>query len=206
MSANPDDRDDNTDVFVGDDEGLVDRERRKVILARRQDIDDILAESKQLEMAGRINHGQAVELVHGAVVRFLVRIEPLLRNEQIDESQYYYEEVELGTLDPAPPPIDLASGERIAHAPKAVPVPIRGLRQIITFDPFWQAWTYHVSPKAGGGWALADGERDTRTSQSRIRLPMDVLKNSVRAADAFLDEIGLGLDYGGEIDEQANPF
>jgi len=98
-----DDRDDDRREEVQDADGLVERRVKQRVMDRRQAVTDLkedlfinhTAEARLTQGAQQLMPHEQVQLWATSVRQYLRAIEPLLRSDEIPDSEYYYRELEI---------------------------------------------------------------------------------------------------------------
>ena len=204
---------------VRDEEGNVDEKVKNRILTARKNIDDTeMLLYVQAPVEGRADAESQIE-GYGMVVRQYIRsILPLLKSEEVIESDYYKDEVELANFEVPPPPgsenwpllaRDHVSVQAVSDTlpptfdpPEPKPFTLYGLQSILETERVEMEWvvelTRRPTPDGSGVEHLVVDEP----------LPKFVYDSAVEYADEFLQNIGIGVDIGfQEIDDQdTNPF
>lgn len=196
---------------VSDDDGSVDRRIKKRIQNTRERIDQ--AETKlyvQAETDPQVQiTPQRQTAAWGTIVKQYIRsIEPLLQAEDIDQSEFYYNKIELGKVHLPPPDIEnyrfsLCANEEIddsvlrrelglprsASIPRPVVKEFHGLKTILDGDPVVQH-----------RWAVTIDDNGPPSTHERVfpsvqrMMPKHIYEHAVREADQFLQQAGFGLD------------
>lgn len=88
------------------DDGLVDRKLKNRIITARQRVDDREDELFVRSISSQIgfNRQQAVAAWGATVRQYLRAIEPILRQEEVEESEYYYKDVPIAVEAVTPQP------------------------------------------------------------------------------------------------------
>lgn len=205
--------------FVLDEENLVDKKRKEMILSRRQEIDEREDELFSAVKVGKLTYEQAATLWHDSVRRYLTSFEPLLRNERIPQSDHYYHTIHLGEVEISPPERFQVSGGRPQlgrgqrsgilgeDAPETVEETIQGLKTVIETEQFSKQWSFRVDLSKAGSFPQSGHPIQEVTCEETVPMPRGVLMNAVRAGDEFLENAGIGVETGAkEVDVQADPF
>lgn len=199
---------------VEDKEGSVDQKLKTRIINARERVDEaeqaIFVEAAT-DPGISLSRDEQIS-VWGTVIRqFLRAIEPLLRDNDVKKSTKYYEEIEIGEEVLYPPPTDgydftLISQfddetniRRALGLPRGVDLPepkvieFTGLKDIIETDGILsQQWLVKVDNSG----PPPEHEYVKPTVQRMVS--KQIFENSVRQADQFLQQAGIGLDLGGE--------
>lgn len=213
-------RDDNGDGppewnEIQDDENYVDKRVKDRIMQVRGDVDKWWSELFMMASMGDIGPQEATRLWHEHVRRYLVAIEPLLRNDdELPQAAEFYEEAELGkvmveppeelreqTGIPAPGNVSEVGALVQSEPPDPKKETIRGLKSVIERDSIRKTWTVRVRDVNGAGPSVQD-----REFEQTVPLPRDIVLNAVRTADEFLQQAGVGVHTKDEIDTHAEPF
>lgn len=189
------------------DEGEVDTKIKKRIIDARNRVDereDYLYVQAPVEEGLTVNSAQQ-DIYWGMMVKqFLRTIEPILRAEEIDQSQEYYERKPLGSVRLVPrnaagipfeeyvradvAPVEFKVRYGIAdHAtlPESTTEPFVGLKSVIeTNGVVQEEWTVE----------LADG--DVVQTGDEQAVPKEVYETALREADEFLQQAGIGIEIG----------
>jgi hypothetical protein len=223
-----------TDHKVSDSEGTVDKRVKDRIINARERVDD--AEYK-LYIEAPLEHNQTGEdwearahQAWGKVVKqYLRTIEPLLRDDEIQNAREVYESKDLGRIEIQPPnqhgiPFrEFAASDMEAmqfrmnnelpadmELPTAEVVQFEGLESIIKSpSTITKTWRLNVgmykSPEEGG----------TLTLTTEAVVPKTIYERALREADEFLQQAGVGLriehdrgDAGfsyGDLTEEGRP-
>jgi hypothetical protein len=212
------------DVTVKDDEEYVAKRIKKQILDSRQLVnerEDVFFAGELLDPDINLSQEQKVESWGNTVRQYIRDIEPLLRNfpagvddQGRDICEFYRESIQLGEVRLVPPDtrsydfsaITAVDGEefterdlkRELNLPPQVDLPhphrveFGGLLSIVDYDArVSYQWRVNTNP---GGFNTA--EDYVTLQQSRI-VPKYVYESAVRAANMFLDEIGIGIEVDG---------
>lgn len=185
---------------VKDEEGYADNERKKHVMQLRREVDAWKGELRKAMVFDGLSEEEAVTLWHGKVQTFLVAIEPLLRDEDLQNSLEYFEDVKIGEITIHPPreyrqqsmvPTADELRERdneilLSDPPQPKTKTLTGLRSVIERETVTAEWTVPV--RAENGPAIQ--ERSVR--QERL-LPWSILQNAVRRADQFLQDVNIGF-------------
>lgn len=185
---------------VEDEEGFADTERKRHVLQLRQDVDEWKGRLRNRVAFEELTQYKAITLWHGKVRTFLVSIEPLLRNDNLEENRDYYEDVKLGSVTLAPPeeyrkqssiPTTEELRKRDFELLEDVPEPkvktIRGLKAVIENESITATWDLTVNNQAGPGLR-------TKTITEERPFTWQILLNAVRESDQFLQNIGIGFE------------
>ncbi len=205
--------------FVLDEENIVDKKRKEMILSRRQEVDEREDELFSAVKVGKLTYEQAATLWHDSVRRYLTSFEPLLRNERIPQSSHYYHDIHLGEVEIAPPERFQVSDDRPQRgcsgrrgilgedAPKTVEQTIRGLKTVIETEQFSKEWSFRVNLSKTGAFPQSGHPVQEVSCEETVPMPRGVLMNAVRGGDEFLENAGIGVETGAkEVDVQADPF
>lgn len=184
---------------VEDPEGLAARERKKAIVSAREDVDMYESEIEQELVTGRLDRAMAMELLHGAVRRYLQRVEPLMSNPELPQADHVYKEVLVGRLVVEPPDLDVGESWEVVAEPQPVAREFTGLREVIEFETSEHSWQFQVR-RTEGGFMTASGEIEAREASRKVYLDRSMLLRAVRLADEFLENAGIGLELGEEGD------
>jgi len=206
-------------VTVEDDDEYTARRFLKRVMDSRDRVDereDSLFNGALLEPELDVADYQLLQAWANTVRQFIRNIEVLLHNfpdETEKGGSWYLNEVELGEVRLTPPDtpqfafsevamLDDGVGEDAlkqrldlpltADLPKPRTRDFRGLRSIIEIEPVVSA-QWSVCVDASGPPATHDYE--TVTAQRAV--PKYIYENAVRAADRYLDGIGIGVDSDG---------
>lgn len=202
-------------VLEVQDDGTVDQRIKKRIIDARQRVDDredyLYVEAPVEE--GKTANGIQQDIYWGMVVKqFLRSIEPLLRSDEIEDSDEYYRAVSLGSVQLVPrdteryPFQQYATGglseqrfkvtydlPRSVELPEPETVPFVGLKSVIETDGVVsQTWTIETN-----SWTDPANQGVIQTADERP-VPKRIYENAVREADEFLQQAGIGLEIGGD--------
>lgn len=208
--------DDRDEYKVEDAEGYVDRKLKEELLNLRRKIDEredqILAHTE----TGELDYDSGIRVFHRTINQFLRRIEPLLRNEQVDGALEAYSETKLGEMAIYPPPVEISTPGQFmepeelelkrrfedknpdinlsinSNIPQPKTKPVVGLKEIINSDGKGAEWEVSVTKLEGE--SVEFGNRGVQTTISNFE-PYDyeILVNAIRVADGFLANADLGL-------------
>jgi len=200
---------------VQDEENYVDKRTKDRIMEVRQDVDKWWSELYTMAAMGDIEADEATRLWHEHIRRYLVAIEPLLRNDdELPHAAEFYKEKNLGTVRVDPPeelheqtgipePDDVLSIGALVQSepPDPKEETIQGLKTVIERDAIQKTWTVRVRAVDKPGPGVQD-----RTYEQTIPIPREIILNAVRTADEFLQQAGIGVHTKDEIDTHAEPF
>jgi hypothetical protein len=186
---------------VKDEDGYADNERKKHVMQLRREVDAWKGELRKSMVFDELTEEEAVTLWHGKVRTFLVAIEPLLRDEDLQNSTEYYEQVEIGTVTIHPPreyrqqsmvPTAEKLRQRnnevlLSDPPQPKSETLYGLRSVIERETVSAEWTVPV--RAENGPAI----QERSVHQERL-LPWSILQNALRRADQFLQDVNVGFE------------
>lgn len=203
---------------IEDEEGFVDKKQKQAILNLRDKIDD--REDELMFAAGgdNISNQQAVGLFHRTVNQFLRRIEPLLRNHELNGATQAYHHEFLGEVEIPPPPVEFSTPERFmdreqlelmdyydqfesdpdyvlakkSNIPTPKTMEVTGLKTVIEQDGVGASWEVGVTELKGNELATFDRGEEITISNT-VPFGWGILQNAVRVADSFLDNADLGL-------------
>lgn len=209
--------DDNPQQYkIEDSEGYVDRRIKETILELREKVERRSDELMYANATEQISDSNARAVYYRTVRQLLVRIEPLLRNEELNGATQAYLHVNLGTVEVPPPPIESDKPQRflsieekavlreysdndpqaVLHRQEDVPVPkekpVRGLKDIIEQDgkgAKWKVRAIEVDGKEVG----RTHRGDEVTLSNYVPYDYGILINAIRVLDSFLDNADLGL-------------
>lgn len=201
MSAH--DSDDATGT-VRDEENYVDRERKKLILQRRRDIDEWKRELFTDAKLGDLPYQTAISLWGDRVRDYLIAVEPLLRDESLSGAAEAYTQADIGVIE-IPPPKEMqaantARGRRnpvvdgyelVNGPPEPKKETITGLKDVIEKEAVTATW------EVQGRRVETAGRRERRqtiTATQTAPLNKTTLRNAVRITDEFLQDAQLGID------------
>lgn len=203
---------------VLDEENFVDRKRKEQILSLRQSVDEYESELFFGVAQDQLTPDEAVSLWHDAVRRYLMAFEPLLRREDIPNSDYYYTGIELGAVTVEPPEKyrttpsvrgkSRSNDVLLAQSkpPKPKTTDIEGLKTVIEKEIISEEWSVRVDRARSPGPSTGP-PIETVTVEESEQMPRSVLRNAVRAGDEFLEKAGVGLQTGVEqVDVEADPY
>lgn len=143
------------------------------------------------------------------VQTFLQDINVLLEKEELAESEYYRDEVELGKVLLIPRDTDdipfseivyedvsaeniIARTDKLsrgAKLPRPEPVPFNGLQQLARADIVLEHhWSVVTNPRA------PDHRQEVVHTATRKPIDRDIFERAMEHADIFLDKNGIGLD------------
>lgn len=201
------DNPDRSQSEVQDEEGTVDRKIKNRILDARARVDereDILFTQPIVDPELNLNRVDATRAWGNTVRQFIRSIEPLLRSDDIKNSEYYYAEVILGRETLVPPDSDKYQFSKFANEeisdkhlkrdmglppsfepPEPVTVEFTGLGDILRQEMLHHKWTVDVADK---------GRPAIKELSVETPVPKFVYENAVRAADQFLQQAGVGMD------------
>ena len=209
---------------VLDEEGNVDEKIKTIVLQSRERIDR-LEEGVFIEAATdpqiQIPYPQQVSMWGMAVKQYIRNIEPLLKSPEIAQSQRYYEEIDLGTIEFIPPDTEYRDYSLVAHdgysdielkqilnLPRAADLPevrtesIQGLSSIIELPAqMTQRWRVLISDPGS--------PRDRKYDPLEVTkpIPKHTYEKAVREANEFLHNAGVGMDVGmPEVDDESEPW
>jgi hypothetical protein len=223
MNRDPDDRDRSE---VVDEEGLVDRERKRMILEARRDVREWKGEIYREVKLGELDLEVGNELWGERVREYLLTIEPLLREGELAKSEQVYLEAPIGavTIDPPEeyveaagrPTVDKNPDFRVfGGAPEPKTVPFQGLRSIIENEVAAASWDLNVlrpdspgggrkpapsPPTADGGGSTGGKLQNSASPNETITetrpIPKPILQDAVRIAESWLQSVDLGIEVG----------
>lgn len=209
-------------VEVLDDDGDVDRKVKDRILKSREYVDSAEAAlfvdkyDDLLDRAGRRMSPEQVKHIlaerWSVVVRQYIRtVRPLLTSDEIEQAQYYWEELPVYS-DTIEPPAqngidwprfyrsdesDYAIAKSMEmnvdmsfEAPEPKPVELNGLRDVLQFQEQPLYWTVVYNPDS------LPIQQESETLEAQLSLPKGVYEAAVEYTDEFLQEIGIGLEIG----------
>lgn len=201
-----------TEFTVDDSEGLVDRRVKERMLSNREEIDDWKTQLFTEVKMGGLDHDKAVLLWRDRVVDYLISLEPIIRVGELPKSDEVYEERTIGTVVVEPPEeyrqqqatIPAANSVRqrenellLSTPPQPQHVEIVGLKSIIENEAVRAQWEIDVESPDSPGPRV-----QTRTIEETAIIPKQILQKSVRIADRWLQNAGIGLsmspEYRGE--------
>jgi len=200
---------------IDDEEGKVDTQYKNRIIQNRIRVDD--AEEALLVDAATdpdvtASRAKRVSIWGTMVKQYLRTIEPILRSDDVDEAQRYYEEVEIGSVTLHPPDkdgyafstlqyrdfedkqlrraLDLPRG---ASLPEPEHIQFNGLVSIIEAPEI-------LSHR----WAVTVDDSGPPPTHEQVLLEQTEIPDkqlyvdALRYADQFLQEAGLGIDISAE--------
>jgi len=210
-------------IEVIDDEGSVDQKIKNRISKARNRVDEVEQEifiGVATDPEVNLGFGEKVQ-AWGMIVRQFVRtIRPLLTDEEIPGSQYYWTAVPLLEDTIAPPDGEYpwsrfddeeADNRAIAQSmglpaefatdgnpPEPKEVDLRGLRSVLERERISLSWSFEKRPQS-----IPPEAGPVHLSQD-YPLPKSVYEAAVEHADAFLQEAGIGLELGKDgLDEDS---
>jgi len=201
---------DDEEFEVSDDEDIVDRHIKKEVLNLRDQINTDEREVYSERMADpEINYTRQDANLHWAIpVRQYLRSIKRLWTEdtEVQGATYYWEELDLGSIELVPPDTDTYSFSRIRsdgdemklkrilgmHANAELPE-IRehdfiGLNDVLKTELLSEMWEITVDPTG------PPPQQETVQVSRAQPIPKHIMENAVEAADAFLQQADLGLD------------
>jgi len=192
---------------VEDEEGFVDRQRKKNILQNRQKCEETAEYIFPRMNRGQIRYDTAVRSFHEPVRNYLLSIEPLLKDSSLPYADEAYLQQPMGIVEfPLPPKFQGLGGrpdpqdikrrgfKLLGEPPEPDERTIIGLKEIIEKDEYTHSWSVDVEPVRG--IAAKHKQRDTVTERVVKPTPKMALVNAVRTADEFLQETNVGLSVG----------
>lgn len=209
---------------VIDEEGSVDAKVKERILNSREAINEnenILFTQRAIMPDINISRPQAIVAWGHSVRRYVRDVEILLSDDEIPESERYYEEIELGEVTLTPPDksgyqFSLFSNpdldnkqlkKRMAlphdcDVPEPVTRTFNGLRSIIESEDVisheWQFFVDKTGPQSG--WEIM-------TLEAQQPIPKDIYELAVRHTDQFLQKAGIGIETGTpEVYDESEPW
>lgn len=208
-----DDREERRRKRIDDEEGEVDTRFKNRIIQNRIRVDE--AEEKLFVDAPTdpnigISRQQSVSVWGTMVKQYLRTIEPILSSEDVDQAAYYYEEIPIGEVELHPPDKDGYQFSIISYTnkpdkqirraldlprgielPRKQEVPFNGLRSIIEApEVLSHRWIVTVDDS---------GFENEEIVLEQNRVPdKQLFVDSLRHADKFLQEAGLGIEIAEE--------
>lgn len=225
--------------MVTDEEGTVDQKVKNRIIQARERVDereDDVFIGAPLDKEISVTHGQQLEMWGTAVRQYIKTIEPLLKSDEIEQSDHYYNEVEIANELVYPPDGETAVWEADKDKPQVYDIPwsLFYSNDFSVFDyvdsnlPIERGFE-PPEPKrvelcglkdvleAGGfqfQWSvvlnpqqIGPARKIARPTES-IPLKQMWLEKAVRKADGFLQQAGVGLEIGHQQtdDPDDDPF
>jgi hypothetical protein len=202
--------DDDPVYQVEDEDDLVARKKKKMIVESRSLVNDIQVETSFSTGNIRGNaHPGHIE----AVRSFLRNIEPLLMNSKIQGSREAYNEAFLGKLVILPP-VDPNTKSTPDHLEDRTPqwaqnrdkdlvlhrlsdsvepraFKVTGLKEIISSVGYSASWDVTIDKGESRGFSSGGLEKKTVTESKNWT--RDILNNAVRTADQFLENANVGF-------------
>lgn len=210
---------------VIDEEGSVDSQIKQRILNSRETVnqnENVLFTERLISPEVDLSKDQAIIAWGHSVKRYIRDVEILLRNERLEESRYYYKEVDLGQVTLYPPnkggyeftrfytsDTDNTLLKKDMGLPKDMQVPepythtFTGLEDIIESEEYvYTQWTVYTNKQG------PPTEWDEMPLDAAQPVPKEVYEKAVRETDQFLQSAGIGIDIGNEQvdDKDTNPF
>lgn len=204
------------EIEVADDENYTDKKVKQRIQNTRQMVKNAEHElfSKRL-VDPEVQYSQLDALLAwGDFVRsYLHDLSVLLNHPDMEQSQHYRDEVDLGTITLVPPDkngyefsqiayegvdeedllLRFNGFDRSADLPKPKVRKIRGLLGLAERDPVVEArWLVTKNPRA------ARPNQETMTLQAQRPIPRKTYRKALSEADQFLQTCGIGLDIEAE--------
>lgn len=204
---------------VLDEEGDVDKALKKRILQSHDRVDETeIALYRDAAVNPEVNLSEAEKAyIYGTTVKqFLRRIEPILRTENVPNNEYYYagesadgdETLDLGAVTLVPPDTagyqfsavaDTTADEgelrrriglpRGAEVPQPETVEFAGLQDVIEREAILtHTWEVCVSNQG------APPNHECEYPAVRQPVPKHIYTEAMRAADMFLQDVGIGLE------------
>lgn len=211
---------------VVDDEGTVDQKAKNYIIEAKkrayQREDDVYIQSPLEGVQLTRQEQNAIWAI--AVRQYIRTVEPLLRSDEIPESDYFYNQYEIVNQEILPPdgeydghvyrwseyqhmnPLEIANSHpKITHSfepPEAKIFTIQGLKDVVETEAVTMRWQVTINPDD------PPGAHEVIFPERNIVLRRQWLQEAVRATDQFLQEAGIGVDVGHpEVDDQdLDPF
>jgi len=202
---------------IDEDKNVDSRLKRQIVDLRKEvrKAERVLFVEADADPEMSISQPKRVNAWGTVVKQYLRMIEPLLRADTIEQSEEYYQEVELGSLTLVPQDTNEYQFSLAAHSnlsddalrreiglprgteiPQPKTVPFNGLVSLIGLPSvLTQEWAVEIRE---------DGNRRrssvVRTSDQRI-VPRGVYETAFRKANLFLQKAGVGLD----VDDDSLP-
>lgn len=200
-------------VHAVDEENYVDKERKRQILNSRLEAREWRRELFTNVRTGDMDEQVAVLLWGDRVREYLMSIEPLLRNFSLPNAEELYKERELGQVQVYPPDeLRNAAQGRRGESTSGLTVlngdleprthTIHGLKEVIDREYVEFSWSVQIRDPS------RNPPRQSITETNSEALPRHILRKSVRDADEWLQNVGIGVETGTpEIDDRdENPF
>jgi len=200
------------DHNIIDSEGEVDQKVKNRILKSRDRVDE--AEREIFVKAAtnpqvRLSDAESTATWGVVVKQYLRNVEPILRADEIEDSDYFYKQIDLGHVRLVPGETngrdfsvvdhDELSDKEIreilrlpfdATIPKPETKPINGLKTVIEMPPVvTEEWQVKVSSGI---------KADYETVTAAQAVPKQVYTDAVRRTDEFLQGAGVGIDISPE--------
>lgn len=195
-----------------DNEGEVDQKIKNRILKSRDRVDEAEREifvKAATDPQVRLSDAESAATWGVVVKQYLRNVEPILRADEIDDSEYFYKHIELGEVKLVPGETDgrdysivdhddLSKKEmrEVLRLPFDATIPdpetktINGLRTVIEMPPVvTEEWRVKVSSGI---------HADYETVTAIKSIPKQVYTDAVRRTDEFLQGAGVGIDISPE--------
>jgi hypothetical protein len=197
---------------VEDQDNLVAREKKKMIIESRKQVNRVESEMI-LKGAGEEIKTDSLSTYLHIVRQFLRNIEVLLANSEIKGAESAYEKSHLGSIRLIPPvepatekaPDHLETDRpswanqvnsgvvlhRFSDPVEPVTFEITGLKQIIESDGRTASWDVVIDKTKSRGHT--SGEIESTTVTASKKWDFRILNNAIRVADQFLDNANAGF-------------
>ncbi|WP_436910318.1 hypothetical protein [Halosimplex marinum] len=200
-------------AVVEDQEGYVDKERKRTILENRAKIDEVAESVFPGKAREEYPEEYACRMYHEPVRTYLMSIEPLLRDFSLKGAEDAYLNAPLGKVTLAPPPeFQSMPGEaeqikdrgfRLLSDPiEPETKRIEGLKEVIEREGYSETWKVHINWIRG--YEKKHDPPQWQTVSAEEHMPRMALINAVRVADEFLQEANVGLSVGGSQETEAD--
>jgi len=206
---------------VLDEEGTVDRKVKDRILKSREMVDtaetrlfinDYTEIAKNTQYASREEIEDQLADRWAVVVKQYIRtVRPLLISDEIEDSEWYWQEAPIVDFEVTPRPQKGVDWNRFYHseqpdwktaqeqdlhvdmkfeAPDPKRVTINGLSELVDFEPTPVYWDVVLTPDK------MEPERETILLDDTVELAKPVYEKAVEYTDEFLQQAGIGLEIG----------
>jgi len=204
MAVESSESSENDGFEVEDDEGFVDRQRKKQILENRREVEEAAKQVFPQVKLGNYTEDQAVGVWHEIVRSYLMSIEPLLKDFSLPNAEQAYLYEPLGSVVLKPPEkyqqrqgikqMAESGVELLSEPLEPTSRTIEGLKTVIEQDTYTETWQVEVNHIKGLQGANTPPQTETVTATEPI--PRIALMNAVRTADEFLQNANVGLAVG----------
>lgn len=175
-----------------DPEEYSQNERLREIFQIRMEVHRTRIEVRKAAAVGKLSRRNGLNVYASSVVGYALELESLMTKQYPDKGEDYWDNVHLGTIEPAPPEWIFDRPDKlydvdIRNLSGGEPIPVVGLGELVDLgESVDVTWTYEESGMRSG-W-------DEEEAATSVPIPMDVLDAAYRQANLFLADIGMDLE------------